>query len=84
MTTHKTAPLDGSLIARKGEAVPAAVGTARQKPIAMTVKLDPALYLELKALGMRYEPRKTGQEMLVEAVEVYLRLAREADMSQGF
>jgi hypothetical protein len=33
--------------------------------------------MELKSLGMSQEPRKTGQEMLVEAVHMYLRLMRQ-------
>ena len=51
MATQKTAPLDGSLIARKGEAVPArVVEQARQEPIAVTVKLTPELYSAAEAL----------------------------------
>lgn len=78
MASRKTAPLDGGLIARKGEAAPAAVGTPRQEPIAVTVKLDPALYWELKHLGMQTKPRKTNQDMIVEAIKAYVQQAHEA------
>jgi hypothetical protein len=76
MATQKTAPLDGSLIARKGEAVPArVVEQARQEPIAVTVKLPPELYWRLKHYGMRTKPRKTNQDMIVEAITDYLAAA---------
>jgi hypothetical protein len=78
MASRKTAPLDSGLITRKGEAVPAAVGTPRQEPIAVTVKLDPEMYWELKHLGMQTKPRKTNQDMIVEAIKDYLRQARDA------
>jgi hypothetical protein len=72
MASRKTAPLDGGLIARKGEAVPATVGSPRHEPIAVTVKLDPALYWRLKHHGMSTKPRKTNQDMIVEAIRDYL------------
>lgn len=78
MATRKTAPLDGGLIARKGAAAPAAVGTPRQKPVAVTVKLAPALYVRLKSLSVQTDQHKTNQEMIVEAIEAYLQ-AREAE-----
>jgi hypothetical protein len=55
MATRKPAPLDGGLIARKGQAAPAAVptATATKDTIAVTVRLDPELYLALKG---RSEP----------------------------
>jgi hypothetical protein len=76
MASRKTAPLDGSLIARKGEAVPAPVGSPRQEPIAITVKLDPDLYWELKQWGMRAKPRQTNQDIMVEALREFFRLRR--------
>jgi hypothetical protein len=73
MATPKTTPLDGSLIAHKGAAVPArAVEQTRQEPIAVTVKLDGDLYWRLKRWGMRTKPRKTNQDMIVEAIRDYL------------
>jgi hypothetical protein len=72
MASRKTAPLDGGLIARKGEAAPAVEGTPRQEPIAVTVKLDAELYWRLKRWGMRTKPRKTNQDMIVEAIRDYL------------
>ena len=84
MATRKTASLDGGLIARKGQAVPAAVPTAtatvdraREDPIALTVKLDSELYFQLKRRGMGTKPRKTNQQMIVEAIKAYLAQAKE-------
>jgi hypothetical protein len=79
MASRKTAPLEGGLIVRKGEATPAAVGTPRREPIAVTVKLDPELYWELKQWGMRTKPITSNQEMMVEAIRAYLRQARDAE-----
>jgi hypothetical protein len=72
MATRKTAPLDGGLLVRKGEAAPSTPGAPRQEPIAVTVKLDPELYWRLKHLGMQTKPRKTNQEMIVEAIKDYV------------
>jgi hypothetical protein len=74
MATRKTAALDGSLIARKGQAAPAAVptATATKDTIALTVRLDPELYLALKSRGVSFRPRKTNQQMIVEAIKAYL------------
>lgn len=78
MVSRKTSALDSGLIARKGEAAPAAVGTPRREPIAVTVKLDPELYWELKHLGMQTKPRKTNQHMIVEAIKAYVQQTRQA------
>jgi hypothetical protein len=72
MATRKTTPLDGGLLVRKGEAAPATASAPRQEPIAVTVKLDPELYWRLKHLGMQTKPRKTNQDMIVEALRDYL------------
>jgi hypothetical protein len=79
MATRKTTSLDGGLIARKGQAAPAAVptATATKDTIAVTVRLDPELYLALKGRGVSYRPRKTNQEMIVEAIKAYLAQAKE-------
>jgi hypothetical protein len=45
--------------------------------IAVTVRLDPELYLALKSCGVSYRPRKTNQDMIVEAIKVYLAQAKE-------
>jgi hypothetical protein len=77
MATRKTAPLEGGLIAHKGAAVPArAAERTREAPIAVTVKLDAELYWELKRLGMRTKPRKTNQDMIVEAITDYVQRVR--------
>jgi hypothetical protein len=83
MAKPKTAPLEGSLIARKGAAVPAqaspmtstATSTEekpREDPIPLTVKLEPELYFQLKRRGMRTKPRKSNQALIVEAIKAYL------------
>ena len=83
MATRKAAPLHGSLMTRKGAAVPAQPATvasatpstterSRAEPIALTVKVDPELYFQLKRRGMRFKPRKSNQEMIVEAIRAYL------------
>ena len=73
MATRKTAALDSSLIVHKGEAVPAkAAERPREEPVAVTVKLSPELYFRLKHYGMRTKPRKTNQDMIVEAITDYL------------
>jgi hypothetical protein len=79
MAIRKTAPLDGGLIARKGQAAPAAVptATATKDTIAVTVRLDPELYLALKRRGVSYRPRKTNQAMIVNAIIAYLAQTKE-------
>jgi hypothetical protein len=76
MATRKTMPLDGSLIARKGEATPARTAERpREEPVAVTVKLSPDLYFRLKHYGMRTKPRRTAQAVLVEALASFLDAA---------
>jgi hypothetical protein len=79
MASRKTAPLEGGLIARKGEAAPATVGSPRREPIAVTVKLEPELYWKLKHYGMRSKPRKTNQDVLVEALRSFLQRMGETE-----
>jgi hypothetical protein len=49
---------------------------ATKDTIALTVRLDPELYLELKSRGVSYRPRKTNQQMIVEAIKAYLAQAK--------
>ena len=79
MASPKTAPLDGSLIARKGEAAPASVGTAKPKLIAITVKLEPALYDELKRFGLHTHPATSSQDIMVKALKAYLQQQQERE-----
>jgi hypothetical protein len=83
MATRKAAPLEADLIARKGEAAPAQIPTTASPPastvphgtkdtVALTVRLDPARYRRLIAYGAQFTPRKTNQEILVEALDAYL------------
>ena len=88
MAKAKTAALESSLIARKGTAVPAQASSMtstatpieekpREEPIALTVKLEPELYFQLKRRGMRTKPRKTNQALIVEAIKTYLGQAED-------
>jgi hypothetical protein len=80
MATRKAAPLDAGLIARKGEAAPAIAPTLdlarpageKKDIIALTVRLDKARYQRLIAYGAQFTPRKTNQDILVEALDAYL------------
>ncbi len=86
MATRKAASLDADLIARKGEATPARAPdpetpSASTTPhgtkgtIALTVRLDPARCRRLAAYAAQFQPRKTYQEILVEALDAYLAQA---------
>jgi hypothetical protein len=46
--------------------------------IALTVRLNPELSLQLKRHGVRFRPRKTNQAMIVEAIKAYLAQAKES------
>ncbi|MGZ5437978.1 MAG: hypothetical protein ACXWXT_09205 [Candidatus Binatia bacterium] len=82
MPSRKTPRLDSGLIARKGEAAPVTSSAATKsapKPIApkgiagtiaVTVRLDPERYEKLKLHGIR--TRRTNQDILVQALDVYL------------
>jgi hypothetical protein len=83
MATRKPAPLGADLIVRKGEAAPAQVPTPTSPPaadiphgakdtIALTVRLDPERYRRLVAYAAGFVPRKTHQDILVEALDAYL------------
>jgi hypothetical protein len=106
MSSRNASRLDPGLIARKGQATPAAPVSAPdareptsqlaptqpsaaangpapgrearpparglQGTIAVTVRLDPARYEQLKIHGAR--ARRTNQEILVEALDDYLRI----------
>jgi hypothetical protein len=83
MATRKAAFLEADLIARKGEAAPAAAPTSTTVPpadvphgtkdtIALTVRLDPERYRRLVAYTAGLVPRKTHQDILVEALDAYL------------
>jgi hypothetical protein len=83
MATRKPAQLDADLIiARKGEATPASPPAPEPEPsrptprgtkgtIALTVRLDPERYRQLAAYAAQFQPRKTHQEILVEALDAY-------------
>jgi hypothetical protein len=80
----KTASLTAGLVAKKGQAVPAAVAVAvapdtssAAQPAAassyykaLTVKLDRSRYETLKNAGLKLD--KKSQEIFVEALDAYL------------
>jgi hypothetical protein len=83
MATRKAAPLEADLIARKGEAAPAMAPAPTSMPaadvphgtkdtIALTVRLDSERYRRLVAYAAGFVPRKTHQDILVEALDAYL------------
>ena len=45
--------------------------------IALTVRLNPELSLQLKRHGVSFRPHKTNQAMIVEAIKAYLAQAKE-------
>jgi hypothetical protein len=48
-------------------------GLVQEAPaIALTVRLDPELYIRRKSYGVSYRPCKTNQAMIVEAIKAYL------------
>ena len=83
MATRKAASLEADLITRKGEATPARVPTPARPPapstphgtkdtVALTLRLDQVRYRRLIAYAAGFVPRKTHQEILVEALDAYL------------
>jgi hypothetical protein len=76
MASRKPARLEASLLAVQGEAAPAPMSTVAPTSdddrIALTVKLPLDTYLALKARGVRRRPRKSNQQMILEAIEAYL------------
>ena len=94
MTRAKTTTLDAELIARKGEAAPARVSVPERTPasvvprgtkntVAVTVRLDEEQYRRLVGYGARFTPRKTNQEILVEALDAYLEQVAERHGATG-
>lgn len=85
MTSNKASVLSSDLIVRKGEASPT-VMTLKESPVpkkeieseklndkkrvAITVKLEAAMYENLKLYGARN--RKTNQDLIVEAINKFL------------
>jgi hypothetical protein len=86
----KTASLTAGLVAKKGQAIPAATSVAPALPMAaakpaqaeattvyykaLTVKLDRRRYEALKSLGIQLD--KKSQEIFVEALDAYLAKER--------
>jgi hypothetical protein len=80
MATRKAASLEADLIARKGEATPALPPTpptaevphGTKDTIALTVRLGTNRYPRLVAYAAGFVPRKTHQDILVNALDAYL------------
>ena len=85
MARPTMASLDADLIARKGEAAPALAPDSSppkmprgtKGTVAVTVRLDEERYHKLVGYGARFMPRKTNQEILVEALDAYLSQVAE-------
>jgi hypothetical protein len=88
MATRKATPLDVDLIARKGEAAPAMAPTPTSTPassvphgtkdtITLTVRLNSERYRRLVSYAAGFVPRKAHQDILIEALDVYLDLVAE-------
>jgi hypothetical protein len=77
MSTKKPSSLMPGIIAIKGSAAPSARTPVPKMTddsadrIAVTVRLAPALYRQLKMHGL--DMRKSNQDIFVEALETYLR-----------
>ena len=81
MPKRKAAQLDSELLVRKGEASPAATtpstpawdhSPSTKETTAVTGRLDRERYLRLVSYGARFMPRRTNQEILIEALDAYL------------
>lgn len=85
------AHLNAGIIVRKGEARPvrppeqqaettesAPLPKGTKNTIAITVRLDEARYRRLIAYGAAFFPRRTNQEIMVEALDAYLAQVTEA------
>jgi len=72
MPTRRGEQLDAGLIARKGEAEPAAIPWGIRDTVAVTVRLDPDRYRRLIPYGARFAPRRKNQEIFLGALDAYL------------
>ena len=84
MPKRKAASLHASLLARKGEAVPAShpshvaattvppLSCGTKDTVALTVRLDHDRYHKLVGYGARFTPRRTNQEILIAALDAFL------------
>jgi hypothetical protein len=85
MAERKRHPqLGADLIVHKGEAKPTTAPDSEpiasssplpkgtRNTIAITVRLDPERYKRLLSYGARFAPRRTNQDILVEALDAFL------------
>lgn len=82
MAKRKAAHLDAELLVRKGAASPATTAPRASAPdaapstketTAVTLRLDRERYIRLVSYGARFMPRRTNQEILIEALDAYLK-----------
>jgi hypothetical protein len=76
MAARKKRPSVGpELVTKKGEAKastqPEALPRGTKDTIAVTVRLDEARYRQLTAFGAAFAPRRTHQQIVVEALDEY-------------
>jgi hypothetical protein len=84
MAKRKAASLNVSLLARKGEAVPAShpahtaetttppLPRGTKETMAVTVRLDHDRYHKLVGYGAQFTPRRTNQEILIATLDGFL------------
>ena len=82
MSKRKAAHLDAELLVRKGAASPATTAPhaaaaddepSTKETTAVTLRLDRERYRRLVSYGARFMPRRTNQEILIEALDAYLK-----------
>jgi hypothetical protein len=84
MAKRKAASLNASLLARKGEAIPASnqarpaetpvppLSRGTKNTVAVTVRLDHDRYHKLVGYGARFTPRRTNQGIFIAALDAFL------------
>ena len=63
--------MDASIVTTKGDAMPRQEGWRQKTPI--TVRLDAERYRKLTAMSGQFVPRKTHQQIIVEALDMYFK-----------
>ncbi len=63
--------MDASIVTTKGDAAPRREGWRQKTPI--TVRLDAERYKKLTGMSGRFVPRKTHQQIIVEALDMYFK-----------
>jgi hypothetical protein len=63
--------MDASIVTTKGDATPRREGWRQKTPI--TVRLNAERYRKLTAMSGQFVPRKTHQQIIVEALDMYFK-----------